>query len=329
MKAMVYTKYGPPDVLQLKEVEKPTPKDDEVLIRIHATSIVYSDLAFVRGKPFLVRLMGSGLLKPRHKILGVDVAGRVEAVGRNVKQFHPGDEVFGDLSECGRGGYAEYVCARANALALKPANCSFEEAAAVPESAVVALQGLRDKGQIQPGQKVLVNGASGGIGTFAVQIAKSLGAEVTGVCSTRNLDMVRSIGADQVIDYTQEDFTKNGQRYDLILATAGYRSLFDYKRALSPKGIYVVTGGSMAQIFQPMLLGPWISMTGSKKMVNLSVRPNQEDLVFVKELLEAGKAKPVIDRRYTLSEVAEALRYYEGGHAQGKVVIAVEHNNKT
>jgi NADPH:quinone reductase-like Zn-dependent oxidoreductase len=329
MKAVVYTKYGPPDVLQLKEVEKPTPRDNEVLIRVHATSIVYSDSVFVRGKPFLVRLLGSGLLKPRHKILGVDVAGRIEAVGRGVKQFQPGDEVFGDLSECGRGGYAEYVCAPENALALKPANCSFEEAAAVPESAVVALQGLRDKGQTQQGQKVLINGASGGIGTFAVQIAKSFGAVVTGVCSTRNLDMVRSIGADRVIDYAQEDFTKNGQRYDLILATAGYRSLFDYKRALTPKGIYVVTGGSMAQIFQPMLLGPWISMTGSKKMVNLSMRPNQEDLVFMKELIEAGKVKPVIDRRYTLSEIVKALRYYDEGHSQGKVVITVEHNNKT
>ena len=324
MKAIVHTEYGPPDVLQLKEVETPTPSDDEVLIRVHATSVVYSDVAFVRGKPFLVRLMGSGLLKPRYKILGVDVAGRVEAVGRNAEQFHAGDEVFGDLSGYGRGGYAEYVCAPEKALALKPGNCSFEEAAAVPESAVVALQGLRDKGQIQPGQKVMVNGASGGIGTFAVQIAKSFGAEVTGVCSTRNLDMVRSIGADHVIDYTQEDFTKSGQRYDLILATAGYRSLFDYKRALSPNGIYVVTGGSMAQIFQPMLLGPWISMTGSKKMVNLVVKPNQEDLAFMKELIEAGKVEPVIDRCYPLGEIAEALRYYGEGHARGKVVIAVE-----
>jgi NADPH:quinone reductase-like Zn-dependent oxidoreductase len=323
MKAIVFTKYGPPDVLQLKDVEKPTPKDNEVLIKIHATSIVYSDLAFVRGKPFLVRLMGSGLLKPRYKILGVDVAGRVEAVGANVKQFQPGDEVFGDLSGYGRGGYAEYVCAPEKALALKPANCSFEEAATVPESAVVALQGLRDKGQIQPGQKVLVNGASGGIGTFAVQIAKSFGAEVTGVCGTRNLDMVRSIGADHVIDYTQEDFAETGQRYDLILATAGYRSIFDYRRALSPEGIHVVTGGSLAQIFQPMLLGPWISMTGSKKMVNLSVRVNQDDLVFMKELLEAGKVRAVIDRCYTLGETAEALRYYGKGHARGKVVITV------
>jgi NADPH:quinone reductase-like Zn-dependent oxidoreductase len=329
MKAIVYTEYGPPDVLQLKGVAKPAPNDNEVLIRVHATSVVFSDLAFVRGKPFLVRLMGSGILKPRYRILGVDVAGRVEAVGENVKNFHPGDEVFGDLSGYGRGGYAEYVCAPEKALALKPANCSFEEAAAVPESAVVALQGLRDKGQIQPAQKVLVNGASGGIGTFAVQIAKSFGAEVTGVCSTRNVDMVRSIGADRVIDYTKEDFTKNGQRYDLILATAGYRSLFDYNRALSPKGIYVVTGGSMAQIFQPMLLGPWITMTKSKKMVNLSVRPNQGDLVFIKELIEAGKVKPVIDRCYTLSEIAEALRYYEEGHARGKVVISVEHNSET
>ena len=328
MKAIVYQKYGSPDVLELKDVEKPTPKDNEVLVKVHATSIVFSDLAFVRGKPFLVRMMGSGLLKPKQKILGVDVAGRVEAVGASAKQFHPGDEVFGDLSGCGRGCYAEYVCAPENALALKPANCSFEEAAAVPESAVVALQGLRDKGRIQPGQKVLVNGASGGIGTFAVQIAKSFGAEVTGVCGTRNLDMVRSIGADHVIDYTQQDFTKNGERYDLILATAGYRSIFDYKRALSPRGIHVVTGGSMAQIFQPMLIGPWITMTGSKKMVNLSVRPNQDDLVVMKELIEAGKVKPVIDRCYTLSEISEALRYYDEGHARGKVVITLEHDSK-
>ena len=324
MKAIVYTEYGPPDVLQLKEVEKPTPKDNEILVKVHAASVNYSNSAFVRGKPFIVRLMGSGLLKPKHKILGSDIAGRVEAVGRNVKQFQPGDEVFGDLSGCGRGGFAEYVAVPENALALKPANITFDEAAAVPEAAVVALQGLRDKGQIQSGQKVLIVGASGGIGTFAVQIAKSFGAEVTGVCSTRNLDMVRSIGADHVIDYTREDFTKSGQRYDLILATAGYRSIFDYARALSPKGIYVVTGGSMAQVFQPMFLGPLISMTGTKKMGNLIVRINQKDLVLMKELIEAGKVKPVIDRRYPLSEVAEALRYYGEGHARGKVVITVE-----
>ena len=226
-------------------------------------------------------------------------------------------------------GFAEYVCAREDALVLKPANLSFEEAAAVPIAAVTALQGLRDKGQIQPGQKVLINGASGGVGTFAVQIAKSFGAEVTGVCSTRNLDMVRSIGADHVIDYTQEDFTKNGQHYDLILAANGYHSISDYKRALSPKGMYVMTGGSMAQLFQAMLLGPWISMTGSKKMGNLMAKPNQKDLVFLKELLEAGKVVPVIERRYPLSEVAEAIRYLEEGHAQGKVVITVDQNDNT
>jgi NADPH:quinone reductase-like Zn-dependent oxidoreductase len=269
--------------------------------------------------------MGGGLLKPKNQILGADLAGQVEAVGRNVKQFQPGDEVFGDLSGCGSGGFAEYVSVPENVLALKPANLTFEETAAVPMAAVTALQGLRDKGQIQPGQKVLIHGASGGVGTFAVQIAKSFGAEVTAVCSTRNVDLARSMGADQVIDYTKEDFTQNEQRYDLILAANGYHSLSDYKRALSPKGIYVMTGGSMAQIFQAMLLGPWISMTGSKKMGALSAEPNQKDLVFMKELLEAGKVVPVIDRRYPLSKVAEALRYLGEGHAQGKVVITVEH----
>jgi NADPH:quinone reductase-like Zn-dependent oxidoreductase len=308
-------------------VEKPAVKDNEVLVKVHATSVNYSDWAFVRGKPFLVRLV-SGLLKPKN-VLGADIAGRVEAVGRNVKQFQPGHEVFGDISGCGWGGFAEYVSVPENALALKPANLTFEETAAVPQAAVVALQGLRNKGQIQPGQKVLINGASGGIGTFAVQIAKSFGAEVTGVCSTRNLDMVLSIGADRVIDYSQEDFTKNEQRYDLILAAAGYSSIFDYKRALSPNGIYVMTGGSMKQIMQANLLGPVISRARGKKLVALSHKPNQNDLAFMKELLEAGQVKPVIDRRYTLSEVAEAVRYYGEGHSQGKVVITLEHNNET
>ncbi len=328
MKAIVYEKYGSPDVLHLKEVEKPAPKDNEVLIKVHAASVNDWDWGLLRGKPFVNRLL-FGLLKPRIKILGVDIAGRVEAVGGNVKQFQPGDEVFGDISGCGFGGFAEYVCARENALALKPTGMTFEEAAAVPMAAVTALQGLRDKGQIQPGQKVLINGASGGVGTFAVQIAKSFGAEVTGVCSTRNLDMARSIGADQVIDYTQEDFTQNEQRYDLILATAGYRSIFDYKRALSPKGIYVSTGGSEAQTYQAMFLGPFISMTGTKKMGATVGMQNQKNLVFMKELLEAGKVVPVIDRRYPLSEVAEAIRYYGEGHARGKVVITVGHNKKT
>ncbi len=329
MKAIIYTKYGPPDVLRLEEVEKPAPKDNEVLMKVHAASLNAADWHILRGKPFFLRLMGNGLLRPKNKILGADIAGRVEAVGRNVKEFQPGDEVFGDISECGWGGFAEYVCASENALVLKPASMTFEEAAAVPLAAVTALQGLREKGQIQPGQKVLINGASGGVGTFAVQIAKSFGAEVTGVCSTRKMDMVRSIGADQVIDYTQEDFIKTGQRYDLILAVAGYRSILEYKRALSPKGIYVVAGGSMAQFFQAILLGPWISMTGSKKMRGFVTKPNKNDLVFMKELVEAGKVVLVIDRRYPLSEVAEALRYLEEGHARGKVVITVEHNNKT
>jgi NADPH:quinone reductase-like Zn-dependent oxidoreductase len=329
MKAIVYQKYGSPDVLELKEVDKPAPKEDEVVVKVHAAAANYADWALLTGKPFLVRLMAGGLLKPKNRILGADIAGRVEAVGRNVKQFQPGDEVFGDISECGWGGFAEYVCASENALVLKPASMTFEEVAAVPLAAVTALQGLRDKGKIQPGQKVLINGASGGVGTFAVQIAKSFGAEVTAVCSTRNLDMARSIAADQVIDYTQEDFTQNGQRYDVIIAANGYHPISDYKRALSPKGIYVVTGGSMTQIFQGMLLGPWLSMTGSKKMTNQAMKPNKKDLVFMKELLEAGKVVPVIDRRYTLSEVAEALRYLGEGHAKGKVVITLEHNDKT
>jgi NADPH:quinone reductase-like Zn-dependent oxidoreductase len=327
MKAIVYERYGPPDVLQLKEVKKPTPKDNEVLIKVHAASINSWDWELLRGKPFVNRLL-FGLLKPKIKILGADIAGRVEAVGRNVKQFQPDDEVFGDLCECGWGGFAEYVCARENTLALKPASMTFEEVAAVPQAAAMALQGLRDKGQIQSGQKVLINGAGGGVGTFAVQIAKSFGAEVTGVDSTKKLDMLRSIGADQVIDYTQEDFTKSGQRYDLILDVAAYHSIFDYKRALSPKGIYVMVGGSSARIFQAIFLGPLISKTGSKKLGILAHKPNK-GLDFMKELFEAGKVVPVIDRRYPLSEVPEALRYFGEGHAKGKIVITVDHNNKT
>ncbi len=330
MKAIVYTQYGSPDVLQLKEVAKPTPKDNEVLVKVHAASVNAADLHLLRGKPFLMRFMGFGLLKPKHTILGAAMAGRVEAVGRNVKQLQPGDEVFGDVSGCGWGAFAEYLCAREDALALKPANVTFEQAAAVPLAAVTALQGLRAKGQIQAGQKVLIYGAGGGVGTFAVQIAKSFGAEVTGVCSTRNVDMVRSIGADHVIDYTQEDFTKNGQRYDFIFAVNGYHSIFDYKRALSPAGVYVMIGGSNAHLVQAMFLGPWISMTGRQKMGSMGVaKPNQQDLVFMKELLEAGKVVPVIDRRYPLRETAEALRYLETGHTQGKVVITVEQNNTT
>ncbi len=330
MKAIVYTQYGPPDVLQLKEVEKPTPRDNEVLLKVYATSVNAGDLHVLRADPFLIRLMGYGLLKPKNKILGAAIAGRIEAIGGNVKQFQPGDDVFGDLSESGkRGGFAEYVCASADALVLKPSRLSFEEAAAVPVAAVTALQGLRDKGHIQAGQKVLINGASGGVGTFAVQIAKSFGAEVTAVCSTSNVDAARSMGADHVIDYTKEDFTQNGQHYDLIVAANGNRSISEYKRALRPNGTYVVTGGSKKQTYQAMLLGPWISMTGTKKMGNLMAKPNTKDLGFVKELLEAGKVIPVIDRRYPLSETAEALRYLEAGRARGKVVITVGQNTHT
>jgi NADPH:quinone reductase-like Zn-dependent oxidoreductase len=326
MKAIVLTKYGPPeDVLEIREVEKPTPKDDEVLVKVYATSVVWADLALVRGEPFVARLTGGGLLKPKYEIPGIDMAGRVEAVGGNAKQFQPGDEVFGDAFECGMGGYAEYVSVPENALALKPTNLTFEEAATVPQAALVALQALRDTGQIHPGQKVLIIGASGGNGTFAVQIAKSFGAEVTGVCSTRNLDLVRSLGADHVIDYTQEDFTQNEQRYDLILDIVANRSVSDYVRALKPKGVYAAIAFNPSALF----LGPLISMIGSKKVVQFSHKPSVEDLLFMKELLEAGKVVPVIDRRYPLSETAEALRYYGEGHPSGKVVITAEHNNKT
>ncbi len=319
MKAIVCTKYGPPDVLQLKEVAKPTPKDNEVLVEVHAASLNAADLETLR-----VTYGGSLKQKPKSKILGSDIAGRVEAVGRNVKQFQPGDEVWGDLFVCGCGAFAESVSVPEKELAPKPASMTFEEAATYPQAGVLALQGLRDKRQIQPGQKVLINGAGGGVGTFAVQIAKYFGAEVTGVDSTGKLDMLRSIGADHVIDYTEEDFTKSGQRYDLVVDVVAYRSIFDYKRALSPKGICVMVGGPMARVFLNVLLGLFISMIGSKKIGMVMWKPNKkEDLVFLDELFEAGKVVPVIDRRYPLSEVPEALRYLEEGHAKGKVVITM------
>ncbi|MFC2004725.1 NAD(P)-dependent alcohol dehydrogenase [Chloroflexota bacterium] len=326
MKAIVYEKYGLPDVLQLKEVEIPTPEDNEVLVKVHAASVNDWDWGLLIGKPFVNRLL-FGLLKPK-RILGGDIAGRVEAVGIGVKQFQSGDEVFGDLSGCGFGGFAEYVRARENALVSKPDSMTFEEAAAVPQGAILALRGLRDKGQIQPGQKVLINGAGGGAGTFAVQIAKSFGAEVTGVDSTRKLGIIRSIGADHVIDYTKEDFTKNGQQYDYILDFAAHHSFLDYKRALSPKGIYVMVGGSTARFLQGLFLGPLISVTTSKKIGFLMHKPNK-DLAFMKELFEAGKVKSVIDKCYPLREVPEALRYFGKGHARGKVVITVGHDDKT
>lgn len=323
MKAVVYTRYGSPDVMHLKEVAKPTPKAGEVLIKIHATGINAADWYTLKGDPFLVRLMNGGILKPKKTILGFDVAGRIEAVGENVTAFQVGDAVFADTSGCGGGGFAEYVCVPEGVVAFKPARLSFEEAAAVPMAAVTALQGLRDKGKIQAGQQVLINGASGGVGTFAVQLAKAFGAEVTAVCSTRNIEMVRALGADHVIDYTRENFTRNGQRYDLIIAVNGYHPLRDYRRALKPKGIYVVTGGKMAQIFQGMLLGAVVSLFGSKKMGNLMAAPSITDLVFLSDWLESGKIVPVVDRCYPLSETADAMRYMGAKHAKGKVVISI------
>ena len=322
MKAIVCNKYGSPDVLELKEIEKPLPLENQVLVKVHTASLNFSNLVLLKGKPFLARF-AFGLLRPKYSIPGGDIAGIVEAVGKDVKQFQPGDEVFGDLSGCGWGGFAEYVTVPEYALALKPTNISFEEAAATPMASVTALQGLRDKGKIKSGQKVLIYGASGGVGTFAVQIAKSFGAEVTGVCSTRNLEILHSIGADQIIDYTKEDFTQKEERYDLILGVNGSNSISAYKRVLKPNGNFVHVGGAESQLFQTLVLGPFISMTGSKKISNLLQRANQKDLIYVKELLEAGKVKPVIDKRYKLSEVSEAFKYFQEGHAQGKVVLTV------
>jgi NADPH:quinone reductase-like Zn-dependent oxidoreductase len=321
MKAIVYKRYGSPEVLELREVETPAPKDDEVLIKIHAVSINDWDWGLLRGTPFVNRLL-YGLFRPKKTILGSDIAGRIEAVGKNVKRFHLGDEVFGDLS--GRwGGFAEYVCAPETALALKPPTMTFAEAAAIPQAAMLAVQGLRDRGGIQPGQKLLINGAGGGVGTFAVQIAKLYGVEVTGVDSAAKLDLLRSVGFDKVIDYTQEDFTRNGMRYDLILDVKTNRSIFDCARALSPNGTYVTVGGSMARLFQALFLWPLISMTSKKAFRVVVLKPNK-DLAYMSELFEAGKVKPVIDRRRGLSEVPEAMRYFGAGIHKGKVVITLE-----
>ncbi|WP_370222425.1 NAD(P)-dependent alcohol dehydrogenase [Cytobacillus sp.] len=322
MKAIVYQKYGSPENLRLTDIETPVPKDQEVLVKVHASSVNYGNLVLLKGKPFLARF-AYGLLKPKHTIPGGDIAGQVEAVGKEVTQFHPGDKVFGDLSGCGWGGFAEYVSVPEKALALKPANISFEEAAAVPMAGVTALQALRDKGNIQAGQKVLIYGASGGVGTFAVQIAKSFGAEVTGLCSTRNLDILNTLGADHAIDYKKVDFTKRTEKYDLILAVNGYQPISVYKRALRSNGTYVLAGGSGAQFTQAMVLGPWISLTGNKKMSSMLQRQNQKDLIYLKELLEAGKVRPVIDRSFKLGEVDKAFKYFEEGHAQGKVIITI------
>jgi NADPH:quinone reductase-like Zn-dependent oxidoreductase len=330
MKAMVYTKYGSPDVLQLKEVEKPVPMDNDILIKVHAVSVNPYDWHHLRGAPFPLRFL-SGLFKPKHKILGIDVAGRVEEVGGNVQQFQPGDEVFGDLSECGHGGFAEYVCVAEHApVVQKPTSMTFEEAAAAPMAAVTALQALRDHGKIQPGQRVLINGASGGVGTFAVQLAKSYGAEVIGVCSSKNTETVRSIGADQIIDYTQEDFIAGGRRYDLILDAVGNIPISKYRHALSPKGIGIMVGYTApAVLFQVVFLGSWIPKSRGVKVGTMVTKPNQEDLTLVKTLLEAGKLKPIIGRRYRLHEVPDAIRYLEEGHARGKVVVTVVHDDES
>lgn len=319
MKAIVYTEYGPPsEVLQYQEVEKPVPADGEVLVKIHAASVNYGDTALVKGDPFLARLW-SGLLKPKYTIPGGDIAGEVEAVGSGVTGFRAGDAVYGDIGGAGFGAYAEYASPPENALAPKPANLTFEGAAAAPQAAVVALQGLRNMGRVQPGEKALINGASGGIGTFAVQIAKAFGAEVTGVCSTRNLDAVRALGADHVVDYTQEDFARGAARYDLIFDIVADRPTSDYVQTLNPGGRYVACAFNPTSLF----LGPLLSMTGDKTIRSLAHKPNRDDLIFMKELFEAGKVMPVIDRRYPLEQTAEAIRHCAEGNPRGKVVITV------
>ncbi|MCK5131410.1 MAG: NAD(P)-dependent alcohol dehydrogenase [Candidatus Sabulitectum sp.] len=327
MKAIVYQEYGSSDALELKEVDRPCPGDNEVLIKVYAASINDWDWGLLQGTPFTNRLQ-NGLLKPKkYKILGSDIAGRIEAVGKDVEQFQPGDEVYGDLTGYW-GGFAEYVCVGENALVLKPACMTFEEAAAIPQAAMLAVQGLIDKGQIQSGQKLLINGAGGGVGTFGVQIAKLYGVEVTGVDSSGKLDMMRTIGFDHVIDYAKEDFTRNGQCYDLILDNKMNRSVFDYMRALSPGGIYVATGGSMPSLFQALLLGPLISMLSKKSIHIVFLKPNK-DLAYMNRLFEEGKVKPVIDGPFKLSEVPEAIRYFGEGKHKGKVVITVQHINET
>ncbi len=323
MKAIVHDNYGSPDDLELREIDKPVVKDNEVLVRVHAASVNAADWHLLRGTPIIMRIMGNGLLKPKSTVRGRDVAGKVEAVGKEVKQYRPGDEVYAEVDT---GSFAEYTCVSEDLLALKPANLTFEQAAAVPLAANTALQGLRDRGELQPGQKVLIYGASGGAGTFAVQIAKSFGADVTGVCSTSKVDLVRSIGADQVIDYTQEDFTKSGQRYDLVFDLVSNRSLSDYRRLLTPKGTLVVAGGEGGRWLGPM--GLILNALLHSRFVSQRLRPleatkSKKDLVVLKDLIEAGKVTPVIDKTYPLSEAPAAIRYLEEGRARGKVVITV------
>jgi NADPH:quinone reductase-like Zn-dependent oxidoreductase len=326
LRAVVYQEYGTPDVLHLKNIKKPIPEDDEVLIEIHAASVNAYDWHFLTADVFLIRFMGGGILKPKKNILGADISGRVIEFGKKSKKFKIGDEVFG-VAKGGCGGFAEYVCAREKSLELKPSNTSFEEAAAAPMAAITALQGLRDKGQIKPGDKVLIYGASGGVGTFAVQIAASYKANVTAVCSARNVDRALSIGASKVIDYNNEDFTKNGEFYGLILVVNGNRSIFEYKRSLKSNGNCVLIGGSSNSIFQliaGIFMQWWISKTGKKKISSFLANINQKDLEFIRNLIESEKIKPVIDRIYPLKNTAEALQYIGKGHAQGKIIITLE-----
>ena len=320
MKAIVRRAYGGPDVLRMENVPMPVIADRDVLVRVRAAASNAGDWHLLRGTPLPFRLV-EGLLTPKHHVIGTDIAGRVEEVGRTVTQFRVGDDVFGELARCGFGGYAEYVAAPETNLAPKPANMTFEEAAGLPTSGMTALQGLR-KGRVRAGQRVLINGASGGVGTFAVQIAKSFSTEVTAVCSARNIDMIRALGADYVLEYHREDFADGAKRYDLILAANGDRSIWDYKRALAPGGAYVMSGGSNRQLTQALFVGPFLSR-GGQTFGNLLMTPNQQDLMFVKDLVEAGKVKPVIDRRFALADVPEAVRYVEAGHAAGKVIITV------
>ncbi len=321
MKAVVYDRYGGPDLLRLEEVATPTPRHDEVLIRVRAVSLNRSDWEILRGEPLYARV--GGPFKPRHRILGSDVAGRVEATGRDVSRFRPGDDVFGDNLER-LGGFAEYACAREKALALKPDGMTFEEVAAIPQGGVIALQGIRDKGQVQPGQQVLINGAGGSAGTFAVQLAKLYGAEVTAVDHTDKMDFLRRLGADHFLDYTRKDFTKSGRQYDVILDVVADRSALAYRRALKPNGRYLLVGGPMATLLQVLLLGPLLRGKAGKRIRVLMVRPNLTDLVHVTELCRTGTIAPVIDRRFPLSEVPEALRYLGEGRAKGKIVITLD-----
>jgi NADPH:quinone reductase-like Zn-dependent oxidoreductase len=332
MKAVVYTRFGPPDVLEIRDIKKPVPNDNQVLVKVRAASVNPYDWHVIRGTPYIMRAMMAGLRKPKDPRVGVDYAGTVEAAGKNVTQFKPGDEVFGNRT----GAFAEYVCARADrAIALKPASVTFEQAASVPVAALTALQGLRDKGKVQPGQKVLINGASGGVGTFAVQIAKTFGADVTGVCSGRNVDLVRSLGADHVIDYTKEDFSKSDERYDVILDNVGTQPLSKFRRVLKPNGICVMIGGGgpnegkwigpMSRPIKAMLISPFIS----QKMGMMMAQGNKDDLNILADLMQSGKVTPVIDRTYPLSEIREAVRYLEAGHARGKVIITVAQDHNT